>query len=125
MDGQGVKQEVEVLHPVYLEFLRFVKKERNLKRWTERYQEHTKLTEEELYKRLLYSPKSIEDILFENIRNDLFIKILENLTEKQRQRFVLYFEFEMTYEQIAEMEGCTKRAIKFSIDQVMEKIKNL
>ena len=29
----------------------------------------------------------------------------------------------MTYEQIAELEGCTKRAVKFSIDLAIEKLK--
>lgn len=29
----------------------------------------------------------------------------------------------MTYEQIAEMEGCTKRAVKFSVDIAVEKLK--
>lgn len=36
---------------------------------------------------------------------------------------VLYFFGEMTYEQIAALEGCTKRAVKFSVDIAIEKLK--
>jgi hypothetical protein len=36
-DGQAVLRETEVSRPVYLEFLRFVKVERNLRRFDERH----------------------------------------------------------------------------------------
>ena len=36
---------------------------------------------------------------------------------------ILYYFQGMTYEQIAEMEGCTKRAVKFSVDIAVEKLK--
>ena len=35
----------------------------------------------------------------------------------------MYFFGEMTYEQIAALEGCTKRAVKFSVDIAIEKLK--
>ena len=33
-DGQAVQRETEVSRPVYIEFLRFIRIERNLRRWT-------------------------------------------------------------------------------------------
>ena len=36
-DGQAIHRETEVSRPVYLEFLRFVKIERSLRRWDERH----------------------------------------------------------------------------------------
>jgi len=44
-DGQAVYREIEVSRPVYLEFLRFVKTERNLRRWDERHSEQSDLTD--------------------------------------------------------------------------------
>ena len=41
----------------------------------------------------------------------------------QRRRLKLYFFDELTYEQIAKLEGCTKRAVKFSVDIAVEKLK--
>lgn len=51
------------------------------------------------------------------------IEIDEVLPEVQRRRLLLYFFGEMTYEQFAAIEGCTKRAVKFSVDIAIEKLK--
>ena len=45
------------------------------------------------------------------------------LPEVQRRRLWLYFFEELTYEEIAVMEGCTKRAVKFSIDLALQNLK--
>lgn len=45
------------------------------------------------------------------------------LPEIQKRRLILYYFQGLTYEQIAEMEGCTKRAVKFSVDIAVEKLK--
>ena len=104
-DGQNINREVEVSQPVYSEFLRFVKTERNLKRWTERYIEHSCLTCETLFKRALHPQKSAEETVLEKIRNERVRQAINNLTEIQKRRFILYYEFNMTYEEIAEIEG--------------------
>ena len=44
------------------------------------------------------------------------MKAIANLPEIQRKRIKLYFFDDLTYQQIANLEGCTKRAIKFSVD---------
>ena len=41
----------------------------------------------------------------------------------QKRRLILYYFQGLTYEQIAEMESCTKRAVKFSVDIAVEKLK--
>jgi len=52
-DGQAIPRETEVSRPVYLEFCRFVKRERNLRRSDERHIEQSELTDETLYNRAL------------------------------------------------------------------------
>ena len=121
-DGQAIHRETEVSRPVYLEFLRFVKIERNLRRWDERYTEQSDLTDETLYERAFLPPKSIEETVFDSLRNERLRLAIQRLPELQRRRFVLYHEFGLTYEQIAEMEGCTKRAVKFSVDLAKKKV---
>ena len=127
-DGQAQPQETEVSRPVYLEFLRFIKTERNMRRWDERHVEQSALTEESLVERALYQQKSLEETAFDSLRNEQLRLAIQSLPAIQRRRFVLYHEFGLTYEQIAEMEGCTKRAVKFSVDlakeKIQEKIKN-
>jgi RNA polymerase sigma-70 factor (ECF subfamily) len=57
-DGQNIRRETEVSRPVYLEFLRFVRVERNLRRSDERHNERSDLTDETLNRRALRRAKS-------------------------------------------------------------------
>ena len=123
MDEQGIYRETEISRPVYLEFLRFVKTERNLRRWDERHTEQSELNDETLYQRALHKPQSVEDTTFDTILNEQLRLAIQELPEIQRHRFILYYEFGLTYEQISEMEGCTKMAVKFSVDLAKEKVK--
>ena len=122
-DGEAVCREIEVSRPVYLEFLRFVKTERNLRRWDERHTEQSELTDETLYKRAFHPPKELEDMFLDSLQNEQLRLAIQELPEIQRRRFILHHEFGLTYEQIADMEGCTKMAVKFSVDIAKEKIK--
>ena len=56
---------------------------------------------------------------------DKLHQAIAKLPEKQRRRLVLYYFGEFTYEQIAEMEGCTKRAVKFSVDIALKNLKEM
>jgi RNA polymerase sigma-70 factor (ECF subfamily) len=124
IDGQAINREIEGSRPVYLEFLRFIKHERNLRRWDERHIEQSELTDESLYNRALRPPKSVEETAFDSLRNEYLRLAIQQLPEIQRRRFVLYHEFGLTYEQIAEMEGCTHVAVIRSVDKAQNKIKN-
>jgi RNA polymerase sigma-70 factor (ECF subfamily) len=124
-DGQAIHRETEVSRPVYLEFLRFVKIERNLRRWDERHEEHSDLTDESLNRRALASPKSLEDAVYDSLRNEQLRLAIQQLPEIQRRRFVLYHEFGLTYEQIAEMEGCHFTSVRIAVLRAEEKIKEI
>jgi RNA polymerase sigma-70 factor (ECF subfamily) len=123
VDGEGEEQEVDVTYPIYQEFLKFVKTERNLKRWSERHEEYSDLTEESLYRRALHPPKSTEENVFEKIRIKQIREVIQGLSKIQRRRFVLYHEFGMTCSQIAEIEGCCFTTVSQSIRRAEEKIK--
>jgi RNA polymerase sigma-70 factor (ECF subfamily) len=124
-DGQGYRKETEVSRLVYLEFCRFVKQERNLRRWDERHTEHSKLTEETLARRALRQPKSIDEMVSDNDRNKRLRQAIAELPETQKRRFSLYHEFGFTYEQIAKMEGRTRQPITRSIERAEAKIKEV
>jgi len=123
-DGQAIMRETEVTHTVYLEFCRFVKCERNLRRSDERHIEQSEVMDETLYKRALHSSKSVEETIIGNDMASQLYAAIEKLPDIQRRRFLLYYEIRLTYEQIAEMEECTKRAVKFSVDIAKEKVLN-
>ncbi|MDF1494534.1 RNA polymerase sigma factor [Caproiciproducens sp. CPB-2] len=125
MDGQAVLRETEVPRPVYLEFLRFVKVERNFRRSDERHIEQSELTDETLYNRATHPPKSVEETAFDSLQNERLRKAIAELSEVQRRRFVLYHEFGLTHEQIAKMEDCTFQAVAKSVKAAESVIKIL
>jgi RNA polymerase sigma-70 factor (ECF subfamily) len=123
MDGWGVHRETEISRPVYKEFEDFVRIERNLTRWDERHTERFEQTEKMLSARMKNLPKSLEDTVFDGERNEHLRRAMQQLTEIQRRRFVLYHEFGLTYEQIAKMEGCSFVAVKYSVDKAKKAIR--
>jgi RNA polymerase sigma-70 factor (ECF subfamily) len=122
-DGEGIHRETEVSRIVYREFERFVRIERNLIRRNERHGTKFDVTEEMLRANMVKQPKSLEDEVFDSQRDERLRLAIRQLPEIQRRRFVLYHEFGLTYGQIAEMEGCTKMAVKFSVDLAKAKIR--
>jgi RNA polymerase sigma-70 factor (ECF subfamily) len=124
-DGQAIHRETEVSRPVYLEFCRFVKQERNLRRWDERHTEQSDLTDETLYNRALHPQKSVEETVYDSLRDERLRQAIAELPEIQRRRFVQHHEFGLTYEQIAEMEGCKRQPVTRSIERAEEKIREV
>ena len=123
VDGAGEQKETQVSRPVYLEFERFIRQENSQARQSRRYIEQSDLTDQSLYDRAQKKPKSVEEAVIANLENEALKTAIAQLPKVQKRRFVLYHEFGLTYEQIAGMEGCTKRAVKFSVDLAVEKIK--
>ena len=80
-DGQADLQETEVSQLIYLQFLHFVKAERNLRRSDERHIEQSELSDETLYSRALYPPKSVEDATIDNLRDELLQQAIAELPE--------------------------------------------
>ena len=127
MDGEGINRETEVSRPVYLEFLRFIRLERNIRRWDERHLEQSVLSDEALYMRALYPQKSVERTALDRMRDEYLRLTVQSLPEVQRRRFVLHHEFGLTFQQIAKMEGCSKvsvfRAIRRAEGNIRDKMK--
>ena len=118
-DGEGILHSIEVdklLHDLFnifeLEDLSY------LNVW-DRHVEQSKQTDETLNKRALNKASSVEDTAIELYQIDLLHKAILELPDIQRRRVILYYFSELTYEQIAEIEGCTKVPVKRSIDRAL------
>jgi RNA polymerase sigma-70 factor (ECF subfamily) len=121
-DGQAIPRETEVSRPVFIEFIRLFRTERNLQRWDERHIEQSELLEGTLLRRVLHPPKSVEEVVFDSERNESLRLAIQLLTETQRRRFVLHHEFGLTYEQIGDIEGRHYTSIGESILKAERKI---
>lgn len=82
--------------------------------------------DEILYHKVKGQQKLLEDMVLEKIVYERLYQEIEKLPEIQKRRLKLYYFEEMTLEEIAQIENCTKMAIKFSINAGLKRIlKNL
>lgn len=109
-------QIVEVSEEVYKVFDEYELKDISHMNEYDNHIEHFDLSENVLHKKIKYKLKSLEEIVEEKIIKEELVKAIANLPEIQKKRIKLYFFDDLTYQQIADLEGCTKRAIKFSVD---------
>lgn len=120
-DGQGNAHESKVTYRVYLDFQRAIREDRNQDRWQERYIELFALSDEELFKRAINKPKSLEDIALDNLSIEQLERAISKLTETQRRRFLLW-QRGLTYRQISQVEGCAEPSVIRSVSRAKEKI---
>ncbi|HEM6496603.1 TPA: sigma-70 family RNA polymerase sigma factor [Streptococcus suis] len=118
-DGQGKSHELEVSEQFFMEFRQMERRNRNLLQWDERHREFSEVWDETLNRRAL----SIEEQMIEAERAELLCKAVDRLPEIQRRRFLLYYEYEFNFYQIAAMEHCTASAIQKSVAIAKEKVK--
>lgn len=84
--------------------------------------EHSKIYEEKLYSRSANKLISIEELVEKRILYKKLYTTIDELPAIQKRRLVKYYFYHKTFEDIAKEEGCTKRAVKFSVDIAIEKI---
>ena len=114
---------VEIDKPLFDAFDRFELEDISFMHKVDKHYERTEQTEASLNKRAIKPQESVEEIVSQRMEVDKLHQAIARLPEKQRRRLVLYYFGEFTYEQIAEMEGCTKRAVKFSVDIALKNLK--
>ena len=88
----------------------------------DRHIEHSEIYENNINKRMLRKPKELSEIIDVQLVEKRLKDTLKELPEIQRRRLKKYYFQNKTFEQIAQEEKCTKRAIKFSVDIAIKKI---
>ena len=126
-DGGGVKRWMEIDKALFDAFNEFEFELDDLSFFNEvdRHYEQSEVTEATLNRRAAKPQESVEETVSQRMEVDKLHQAIAKLPEKQRRRLVLYYFGEFTYEQIAEMEGCTKRAVKFSVDIALKNLKEI
>ncbi len=121
-DLERTIHEIEVSKAVYLEFVKYnllLKRQQNE---FDRHIEHSEVFENTLNNRIMDKPVSIEDEVIRKATFEDVIREIEKLPEIQKRRIKKYYCDKKTFEQIAQEEHCTKRAIKFSVDIAIKEI---
>lgn len=122
-DGQAVQHKLEISKILYDTFGSFELRDISYLHQWDKYIEHSEVWEVTLNRRAFQPAESLEETVLKNLQIEELHRAIKRLPETQRRRLILYFFEGLTYEQIAEQEGCTKMPIKRSIDTAFEKLK--
>lgn len=124
-DVTGTPHCMEISKDLFDSLDRFELEDISFMNEVDRHYEQSEQTEASLNKRALKKQDSVEEEVQQRMEIQALHDAISDLPEIQRRRLVLYYFGELTYEQIAEMDGCTKRAVKFSVDLAIEKLKEI
>lgn len=121
-DSRNIICKVEISDEVYEAFDKFELEDISQIHKYRKHIEHNEVYEETLYHRAINNSVSIEEEIEEKIMVEELKNFINSLPEIQKRRLKKYYFEDMTLEQIAKEENCTKRAVKFTIDIAIEKI---
>lgn len=124
-DSQGVHHEMEIDKVLFETFDRFELDDLSFFNEVDNHYEHSELTEASLNARAAEKPETVEEIAMQHIQIEKLHKAIATLPEKQRKRLILYYFGGLTYEQIAEREGCKHPAVIKSVSAAIEKLKKI
>ncbi len=124
-DGQGVRYEMEIQKELFDMLNQFELDDLSVLNEWDRHIEHFEQTEQSLNRRAYYKAESVEDAVLRNIEYERLHRAISELPETQRLRLTLYYFQGLTYEQIAEMEGCSHPAVIKSVSAAIEKIRKI
>lgn len=122
-DGQGVYTETKVDYEIYLEIVQFRKNEERVRRHDKRYIENASLTDEEMHMRAVHKAQTINEYLSAEMLSKDIDTALDSLTDTQKNRFILHCLFGMTFQQISEMDKCSRKAVFDSVKLAINKLK--
>ena len=124
-DGQGILHKQEISMELYVAFNGFELEDISWINEASRHLTEADIGEELLGHRIADSSEPVEDCVYRRIMYQELHKAIAQLPEIQRRRVRLYYFGGYTYEQIAQMENCTKRAVKFSIDTALKNLREI
>lgn len=125
MDTNKCMQKIEVDKDVFNALDSFELDDVSFMNEAERHYEFSELSESALNNRAVIKPKTVEESFMEKLKKDELDNIISSLTETQRKRMIYYYFENMTFKQIAALEGCAYQTVQKSIEKVKDKIKKI
>ncbi|WP_083538467.1 RNA polymerase sigma factor [Holdemania sp. Marseille-P2844] len=95
-----------------------------LNEW-DRHLEQSEQTEATLMARATQRRESVEEEVFRHIEIEMLHKAIATLPEVQQRRVLLYYFGNLTYQEIADLDGCSKVAVKYTIDKALASLKKI
>ena len=114
---------IEISKELFDEFDKFEKEDARQIQKAARNNELNTITEQTLNRRAFIKHKDIDELVISKINHEKLIHALDKLTKEQRRRILLYYDYQLSLEQIANIEGCTKQSVQESIEWGINKIR--
>lgn len=124
-DSQGIKHCLEINHDLFDLFNKFELEDLSYLNEVDNHYEHSELTETSLNARSIAHPESIDEVVAKKIQTQNLHIAITQLPEIQRRRLIMYYFDGLTYQQIADIEGCIHQAVAKSIKAAEKKIKDI
>lgn len=99
------------------------KNEARIIQYDKRYLEKSHQTDINLYKRAVKKPWDVDETVIKKNEYIKLHKAIDTLSPIHKRRILLYFKHDLSMSQIAEIEGCSKMAIKYSIDVALKHLR--
>lgn len=124
-DGQGVRHDMMIEKELFDALDRFELDDLAFLNEWDRHIEQFEQTEQSLHQHSFYKTEAVEDVVLRRMEYQRLHRAISELPEIQRRRLILYYFHGLTYEQIAEMEGCTFQAVAKSIVAAEKRLKKI
>ena len=121
----SAKQEcrIEIEKEIFDIYMKSKKSYIKIKNETSRHLEHSLLSEVDIYKRAFEKSNNVVDIIMQKLESEKLQAAFNKLTKEQRRRILLYYDYQLTMEEIALIEKCSKQSVQESIKWGMKKLK--
>ena len=108
-------KEVEISEELFFELVLLNNSIRNIERSEERHKEYRELSEEELVARGAPTAPSAESLALNNLFIEQLKRAFLELPPAQARRYLLKHVVGFSYAEIAQMENCSRNAVKHSL----------
>ena len=121
-DGQGVLHEFEISEQLYCAFDSFELEDLSYLNVWDRHLEQSEIYEETLNKRAVRMPPDVEETVLDRLLVEQLHGAIHELPQKQKRRLVLHYFDGMTFQEIADREGCSVRAVEYSVHNAIQSL---
>lgn len=122
-DSCGSRQFIEINETLFNAFDRFELDDISYMNKIDRHYERSEQTEISLNKRAVLPQVALEEIVFQRVEAEMLYGAIDKLSNIQRRRLSLYYFGNLTYAQIAKMEGCSIETVRKSVKAAEHNLK--
>ena len=122
-DSNNITQNIPITKEQYELFNKFELEDLSYLNKVDRHIEIREINDYIIYNLLSSENKYLEEIVEEKVLNNELYRLIEKLSDKQKKRLKMYYFENMKLKDIAEAEKTSIRAIQYSLDLAMEKLR--